>query len=556
VTNVYSSRQRTALGLQQPAGYWTNGFIYDQAKRLTNVTSQAGAFGYSYNAPRNYQPSTVNLPNTSYITNYYDSVARILETDLRKSDTTVLDSYAYLYNLAGQRTNVTRADASTVGYTYDKIGQLKIATGSSSTDNRGYLYDAAWNVNWATNAANSGQYTVNTLNELTNAGSLGVQYYDSNGNLTNSHSGNWTWTYDAENRLVSLLRLTGPPTLITSNLTEFFYDGIGRLRARREWQASPDTGQDSASGISPDSLDPGSSGSWQLLAEVHYIYDGWRVIQERDSNNVPTVSYTRGPDLSGSTEGAGGIGGLLARSDGYSSGNWTNHNYYFADGNGNITYLVNSSQASVAAYRYDPFGNLISSSGSLAGANAYRFSSKEIHANSGLHYYGYRFYDPGTERWVNRDPAHELGFRSLVWRKRVSPIHRASYLNSATFVRNQPINYLDGLGLAAGGSSDCQAALQNLADASQNLALAPGPLTMQAYGIALAAVALACPDDVPPLPPPSEFHCPLVIIPDPPMIPDPQQLPPPRSEPPPWWLAILEGAGILAEEYWPVALAF
>src|SRR5713226_212002 len=40
-----------------------------------------------------------------------------------------------------------------------------------------------------------------------------------------------------------------------------------------------------------------------------------RVIQERTgTNNTPAVSYTRGLDLSGTLEGAGGIGGLLARS--------------------------------------------------------------------------------------------------------------------------------------------------------------------------------------------------------------------------------------------------
>src|SRR5207302_185233 len=107
------------------------------------------------------------------------------------------------------------------------------------------------------------------------------------------------------------------------------------------------------------------------------------VIQERDINNNPTVSYTRGSDLSGTMEGAGGIGGLLARSSGYSAGNWNTNNFYFADGNGNITYLLNSSQSMVAKYRYDPFGNIISSSGALASANVYRFSSKEIHVNSG-----------------------------------------------------------------------------------------------------------------------------------------------------------------------------
>src|SRR2546427_9099517 len=108
-----------------------------------------------------------------------------------------------------------------------------------------------------------------------------------------------------------------------------------------------------------------------------------RVIQERDNNgNAPLVSYTRGTDLSGTFEGAGGIGGLLARSHGYSSGNWSTHNFYHTDGNGNITYMINSSQSMVANYRYDPFGNVISSGGSLATANVYRFSSKEIHVNS------------------------------------------------------------------------------------------------------------------------------------------------------------------------------
>jgi hypothetical protein len=50
--------------------------------------------------------------------------------------------------------------------------------------------------------------------------------------------------------------------------------------------------------------------------EIHSIYDEWRVIQERNGSNVPQVSYTRGSDLSGTIEGAGGIGGLLARSHG------------------------------------------------------------------------------------------------------------------------------------------------------------------------------------------------------------------------------------------------
>jgi RHS repeat-associated protein len=165
-----------------------------------------------------------------------------------------------------------------------------------------------------------------------------------------------------------------------------------------------------------------------------------RTINERDGNNTPTVSYTRlphhseatagGNDLSGSMEGAGGIGGLLARSSGYSGGNWTSHAYYFADGNGNVTYMLNSSQAMVASYRYDPFGNTISSSGTLASANVYRFSSKEIHANSGMYYYGKRFYDPNLQRWINRDPIEERGG-----------------INLYGFAGNDPENLVDADGL-------------------------------------------------------------------------------------------------------------
>ena len=119
------------------------------------------------------------------------------------------------------------------------------------------------------------------------------------------------------------------------------------------------------------------------------------------SKRIKNGGCTRANDLSGSLEGAGGIGSLLART---SSG----HSYYFADGNGNITYMLNSSQNMVASYRYDPFGNTISKSGALADANVYRFSSKEFHVNSGLYYFGYRFYDPSLQRWPNRDPIEEI----------------------------------------------------------------------------------------------------------------------------------------------------
>ena len=71
--------------------------------------------------------------------------------------------------------------------------------------------------------------------------------------------------------------------------------------------------------------------------------------------------------------------------------------------------LVDKDRNLAARYLYDPFGNLVGQSGPMAEANHYRFSSKEIHANSGLYYYGYRFYDPNLQRWLNRDLIGESG---------------------------------------------------------------------------------------------------------------------------------------------------
>jgi hypothetical protein len=67
--------------------------------------------------------------------------------------------------------------------------------------------------------------------------------------------------------------------------------------------------------------------------------------------------------------------------------------------------MLDSAQAISAAYRYDPYGNQISATGTMSAANVYRFSSKErIYDGttvSGYYYFGYRFYDPNPQRSLN-----------------------------------------------------------------------------------------------------------------------------------------------------------
>ena len=383
VTNLYNTaRLRSGLILAQATGTWTNGFGYDAAHRLTNVTSTAGAFSYAYTGVGSLVQK-LSLPNTSYITNVYDSVARLTSTKLNNSGNTTLNKHEYLYNTGNQRIRHTRTDDSYYTNLYDNIGQLLTADSTVASEDRFYGYDAGWNLAKRTNNTTVYTFGVNVKNELTN-GPTATYGYDNNGNLTSRSSGYVTCTYDAENQLVSWQNYQ-------TAKTDFVYDGRGRLKKRLEytWMGSP-------------------YNQWSSATETRYVYDGMRVIQERTGGNVPAVAYTRGSDLSGSMEGAGGIGGLLARSHQYSSGSLTNNNYYHADG-GNVTYMVDTNQANVATYRYDPYGNQISSSGSLASANLYRFSSKEMHVASAMYYYGYRFYDPNLQRWPNRDPIGEKG---------------------------------------------------------------------------------------------------------------------------------------------------
>ncbi len=59
ITYGYTAMQRTSLSLQQPTSTWTNGFTYDNAKRLTSVTSPAGAFAYYYDAVRSTLPDAI-----------------------------------------------------------------------------------------------------------------------------------------------------------------------------------------------------------------------------------------------------------------------------------------------------------------------------------------------------------------------------------------------------------------------------------------------------------------------------------------------------------------
>jgi RHS repeat-associated protein len=171
--------------------------------------------------------------------------------------------------------------------------------------------------------------------------------------------------------------------------------------------------------------DAGTS-SYSLNSERHFVYDGWNLIAELTAQNTPVRTYMWGLDTSGSMQGAGGIGGLLAVSNASDS---TTH-FVAMDGSGNCMALVNADTGAVSAeMEYGPFGEPIRRTGPMAKFFPFGFSTKYTDQESGLLSYGGNTMDPRTGRWLSRDSMEESGSIGLY-----------------VFVFNNPLSFVDLLG--------------------------------------------------------------------------------------------------------------
>jgi RHS repeat-associated protein len=168
------------------------------------------------------------------------------------------------------------------------------------------------------------------------------------------------------------------------------------------------------------------------FATQNFLYDGWNPIAILNPQSTILTAFTWGSDLSGSQQGAGGVGGLLTV---HYVGTAATNCFVAYDGNGNVAGLINATNGTlVANYEYGPFGEVIRQTGPMAKVNPFRFSTKYQDAESDLLYYGNRYYYAGTGTWLSRDPDGEnQGF------------------DLYGFVDNSPIDAIDYLGMQIRG---------------------------------------------------------------------------------------------------------
>jgi len=395
---------------------------YDKLNRLTSIASvgtgstpSVSSHTYSYNDAN--QRTRVNLADGSFWIYEYDPLGQVKSGKRYWSDGTPVagQQFEYAHDDIGNRTtakaggDAAGANLRSAGYTPNRLNQYAGRTVPGAVDAMGAAKaTASVTVNSVAATVRKGEYfwkevsvangsvpvwqslsitATEGANNQTTSGNVFVPKsaeaytYDLDGNLLTD--GRWTHTWDAENRLVRMVPNTtvGPQTRI-----DFEYDWQGRRIAKKVWNNTAGT-------------------SGPKLSE-RFLYDGWNLIAQLNAtNNAVVRSYVWGSDISGSMQGAGGVGGLLAVKD---TANGTHFAAY--DGNGNVAALVRAADASVSArYEYGPFGELIRASGTAAKTNPFRFSTKFQDDETDLLYYGYRFYNPSTGRWPSRDPIGEEG---------------------------------------------------------------------------------------------------------------------------------------------------
>ena len=294
-------------------------------------------------------------------------------------------SHAYTANRANEYSAVSYSgDAGWVMGVAEDPGQVVVG-GELAERTGGYFYrgyaagaSPSWTTEWVLAAAApsmGGTASIYKEGEKDvylppSSVDLSTTGYDAAGNLL--ADGWWTYVYDGENRLIRMTSVADYPGEAYQLRLEFAYDYLGR-RTRK-------------------TVETGSGSTWTPLSDTAFAYWEWHLLAEIDLVSDSLLRhYAWGLDKEGVRPGAGGVGGLLMVSDPAASKDFFALNDYL----GNVIGLVDASDGSSAAeYEYDPFGRSLRTTGTYADQNPIRFSSQYTDHETGLVYFGFRYYHP------------------------------------------------------------------------------------------------------------------------------------------------------------------
>ena len=90
--------------------------------------------------------------------------------------------------------------------------------------------------------------------------------------------------------------------------------------------------------------------------------------------------------------------------------------YYHPDHLGSSSYITNLDGEVVQHIEYVPFGEVFVEERNNIWNTSYLFNAKEFDEETGLYYYGARYYEPKTSLWISTDPLHEKYFNNRLYR--------------------------------------------------------------------------------------------------------------------------------------------
>ncbi len=235
----------------------TQTYSYDSHQRLSTIVNSVGpkTFTYSYNTDNSLK--SIVYPNTMANRFTYDSLYRLSNVSgvMYEEPEEMYYSIAYQYDANGNRTRAAwDSDEGistflyTKNYAYDSLNQLSSEKKLNQAETTRlyeyqYLFDAAGNRTqmkyYDGSTTQTTTYQYNNGNQMSNRykGTDEWEYtYDNNGNMTNEtlvESGSqreFTWNSDN--------RLTYAENLVDSQVAEYTYDAMGRRIMRYDENCS------------------------------------------------------------------------------------------------------------------------------------------------------------------------------------------------------------------------------------------------------------------------------------------------------------------------------